>query len=252
MAFTVRNLNIFASFLRGEGVIANNISFSLEKGESLAVVGESGCGKTMTALAVLGLLPDNCRMSGTITLDDTELTSLSNKRLSDLRGKKLVYIPQSGAEYLNPDLKIKTQIYEQLKICGIKGDLHKNVQKLLINAGLEEALITLEKYPFELSGGQCQRVTLALAMAASPELIIADEPMSGVDEQTADRLLDVFFRTFVNCYKILITHNISYAKLCDKILIMRGGVIEDFGKTADIFRSPVSAYTKLLIGGKYA
>lgn len=247
MGLTVENLSTYAKFLNGQSAILENISFSLAMGEKLAIVGESGSGKTMTALAILGLLPENCTFSGQITLDGISLSSLSQKKLSTLRGREIVYIPQSGLEYLNPSLKIKAQLIEQLKLCGVKENLSEYARNLLMQAELEDAVTIMEKYPFELSGGQAQRVMLALALASKPKLVIADEPMSGVDEQTALLLLNKLFTAFDSACLVVITHNVSYAKTCDKIMVLKGGVVQEIGNTCEIIAGPKSDYTKLLL-----
>lgn len=273
----VENLNVDASFLKGTKNIVSNLSFCIERGESLAIVGESGSGKTMTALSLLNLLPDNCEASGNATLNCEAIdvstqnqeangcvtlnretsgvgTSfgiqlLNNKNAKKLRGKEIVYIPHSGVEFLNPSLKIKTQIFESMRLNGMKGRKKMRtdaIEKLQL-VGIDDGAQTLEKYPFELSGGQAQRVLIAIAMCAKPTLLIADEATKGVDEKTADDIWKLMLEKFSSACKIFITHNIEFASRCDKVLVIKDGVVQEYGASHEVFQNPQAEYTKLLL-----
>lgn len=273
----VENLNISASFLKGTKNIISGLSFCIERGESLAIVGESGSGKTMTALSLLNLLPENCVASGVASLncndsgnatlnceasesatlnceidDDATLCGiqlLNNKKAKKLRGKEIVYIPHSGVEFLNPSLKIKTQIFESMRLNGMKDKkkMREDAIEKLQLVGIENCPQTLEKYPFELSGGQAQRVLIAIAMCATPSLLIADEATKGVDEKTADDIWNLMLEKFSGACKIFITHNIEFASRCDKVLILKDGVLQEYGASCEVLQNPQAEYTKLLL-----
>lgn len=243
----VESLKIQAEFLRGSKEIVSPLSFCIESGQTLAVVGESGSGKTMSALALLGILPNNCFASGSAMLDGEQL--ISSRNAAKKRGKEIVFIAQSGAEFLNPSLKIKSQIFESLKINGVKNRREREsiAEKNLELVGFENSGQVLEKYPFELSGGQAQRVTLAIALCSRPKLIIADEATKGVDRETADELRNMLEKYFADACRMYITHNMEFAAECDKLLVLKDGVVREYGKTADILQNPKSEYTRLLL-----
>lgn len=249
MNFEVRDLEITAETSGGEKHIVSNLSFRVKNGESLAIVGNSGCGKTMTALSALQLLPENCRAKGEILLNGNNLLKKTRHEINKIRGTEIVYIPQNGADFLNPCLKIKTQIYESLKKNGARNrnERREKAKKLLINVGLSEADEILNKYPFQLSGGQAQRVVLAISLCANAALVIADEPTKGIDNETANKFLDKLQALFYKTCVIIITHNISVARRCENILVMNDGHAVEYGKSKDVLTSPKSEYTAELL-----
>lgn len=250
MILQVEGLKVKAQFLRGEECILDGMDFCVEQGSVSAIVGESGSGKTMSALALIGLLPANCRAYGHAYLDGVDLLSLSGRRLNAMRGRELVYIPQSGAEFLNPSLKIKTQIYESLKKNGIRGKSALRaaaLEKLVMSGLADDAIDILEKYPHQLSGGQAQRVVLAISLCASAKLVIADEPTKGIDKETAKVFEDGIEKFFPQACVILITHNIKLAGRSKKILVLKDGAVQEYGNTDEVLNNPKSDYTKLLI-----
>lgn len=248
MLFVTEHLTVTAEMAKGSREIVSSVSLCADEGERLAVVGESGSGKTMTALAVLGLLPSNCRATGSVTLDGRELLGLSERKLNAVRGREIFLIPQSGAEFLNPSLKISTQLYETLRKQGIKRkDLKAAACEKLRRAGLDNAEEMLARYPFELSGGQAQRVTLAAACSSDVRLLIADEPTKGIDADTAALFLDGLDALFPHAAIVVITHDISVAARTDRTAVMLGGKIVEYGDTADVLSSPLHPYTRALI-----
>ncbi len=159
-----------------------DVSFSLSSGERLAIIGETGSGKTMLALSILGLLPANVRMqSGCIQMDGAALPS--GKQLQTLRGDKLVYIPQNGAEFLLPTRTVRKQLYDSLKKPGLRARSSRHWrQKSCVLRALTRRRRFWTSIPFQLSGGMAQRVTIALAACSRARLLIADEPTNGLDE----------------------------------------------------------------------
>lgn len=173
---------ISAKLSHGERVLLQDVSLSLFAGERLAVIGETGSGKTMLALSILGLLPANVRMqSGCIQMDGAALPA--RVQLQTLRGDKLVYIPQNGAEFLLPTRTVRKQLYDSLKKLGLpRKEFPASAAEKLRLAGFDAPETILDKYPFQLSGGMAQRVTIALAACSRARLLIADEPTNGLDE----------------------------------------------------------------------
>lgn len=249
MALVADNLSIKAVMADGIKPVVRKLSFEVREGEPLAIVGESGCGKTMTALAMFGLLPDNCTGEGSVKLNGEELIGLSERRINRLRGDSIVYVPQNGADFLNPSLKIITQMGESLRKNGIKNRLVRKyaAANLLQNVGIDDAMNVLNKYPFQISGGQAQRVALAISMCGNPRLVIADEPTKGIDDKTADLFLDKLDEVFSRACIIIITHNIAVARRCAYTLVMKDGVLQEYGKTSDVLDNPQADYTKKLL-----
>ena len=248
MKLSVENLCVSACFADGEAFLLKNVDFCIESGNSLAIVGESGSGKTMLALALLGLLPQNCRATGKAFLDGKDILNMRERAKNALRGDKIVYIPQSGAEFLNPALKIKTQIFESLKKSGVKDSLKSAAIEKLALAGLgDEAEETLEKYPHQISGGQAQRVTLALSLCSHPSLVIADEPTKGLDACAAKAVENGIFNLFSSACVVVITHDLSFASRCENILVLKDGRVVEVGDSHGIIANPKEEYTKELI-----
>ena len=249
MGLSVRELYIEAQLKEGERVpIVQGLSFAVEAGQRLALVGRSGCGKTMTAMAILGLLPGNCHARGSIVVDDQDLFALPEKERRQLLGKKLAFIPQSGADFLNPSLRIRRQMEESLSGNGIARrhyDLH--LQRLLTAVGFPDPQAVLRAYPFQLSGGMAQRVVMAMACAGQPRVVIADEPTRGIDQGNVQHFLRLLDGLFHNSAVLLITHDISVAATCQHILVVRDGQAEEYGPTRQVLQHPASVYTHTLI-----
>lgn len=208
-AFSYACDTLSAKLARGERVLLQDVSFSLSSGERMAVIGETGSGKTMLALSILGLLPANVRMqSGCIQMDGAALPT--GKQLQTLRGDKLVYIPQNGAEFLLPARTVRKQLYDSLKKLSLprKAFPALAAEKLRL-AGFDAPETILDKYPFQLSGGMAQRVTIALAACSRARLLIADEPTNGLDEAGRAQFFALLDSIFPDAAKLIITHDIS-------------------------------------------
>ena len=251
-AFSYACGTISAKLSRGERVLLQDVSFSLSSRERLAVIGETGSGKTMLALSVLGLLPANVRMQGgCLQLDGAALPA--GRQLQALRGDKLVYIPQNGAEFLLPARTVRKQLYDSLKKLGLpRKDFPALAAEKLRLAGFDAPETVLDKYPFQLSGGMAQRVTIALAACSRARLLIADEPTNGLDEAGRAQFFALLDSVFPDAAKLIITHDISVAARCDRVLVLCGGRMLETGASADVLSTPRHPYTKALLAAQVA
>ena len=229
-----------------------DVSFSLSSGERLAVIGETGSGKTMLALSILGLLPANVRMQGgCIQMDGTALPT--GKQLQTLRGDKLVYIPQNGAEFLLPARTVRKQLYDSLKKLSLpQKEFPQLAAEKLRLAGFDRPEDVLDKYSFQLSGGMAQRVTIALAACSRARLLIADEPTNGLDEAGRAQFFALLDSIFPDAAKLIITHDISVAARCDRVLVLCGGQMLETGTSAAVLSAPRHPYTKALLAAQVA
>ena len=238
---------ILARLDRGEKALVQHVRFRICAAERLALIGETGSGKTMTALSVMRLLPENVRMNGgKLLFDGHEL--LQEKSIRPLLGLEIVYIPQNGLEFLNPSRSIKLQLYDNLKKLGIpRSRLRGKAMEALRAAGFDEPGEVLEKYPFQLSGGMAQRVTIALAACSRAKLLIADEPTNGLDGEATKRFFQLLDQVFPEAGKIVITHDIAVASLCERIQVLCGGKTVESGPAAQVLGAPRHPYTRALL-----
>lgn len=243
------------SFL--ENYAVEDVSFSMKKGEILAVIGESGSGKSMTALSIAGLLPPDAVHSGEIWFTGGDgarenLVALSGQERRKRQGKEISMIFQEPMTSLNPVMKIGKQVEEVLVLHTDldKAERRKQVQKALEAAGLEAAEELYEKYPHQLSGGMRQRVMIAMAMVLKPQLMIADEPTTALDGKIQGQILEVLKRiSRENEMGILfISHNLEVVReLADRILVMHDGKVVEAGTPEQIFHAPEKEYTRRLL-----
>ena len=243
---------ISAKLSRSERVLLRDVSFSLSSVERLAIIGETGSGKTLLALSILGLLPANVRMQGgQIRLDGEALPS--GKQLQSLRGDRLVYIPQNGAEFLLPTRTVRAQLYDSLKKLGLpRKEFPALAAEKLRLSGFDVPETILDKYPFQLSGGMAQRVTIALAACSRARLLIADEPTNGLDEAGRAQFFALLDSIFPDAAKLIITHDISVASRCDRVLVLCGGRMLETGESAAVLSTPRHPYTKALLAAQVA
>lgn len=250
---TVKNLNIGFNLLDGFVEAIHSVSFDLKKGETLAIVGESGCGKTISTMSVLRLLPENSKItSGEIIYNGQDLLKLSEKDMQKIRGKKIALIPQDPMTSLNPLYTIGNQLLEIIELHqGIKG---KEAEKLAIEAlekvKIPDAKEKLQAYPHEFSGGMKQRVIIAMALACRAEIIIADEPTTALDVTVQAQIMDLLdeIKKKNNLSLILITHDLGIvSQYADKIAVMYAGHIVEFAHKEQLFKNPKHPYTKALL-----
>ncbi|MBX9742106.1 MAG: ABC transporter ATP-binding protein [Chthoniobacterales bacterium] len=229
------------------------VSFSLKKGETLAIVGESGSGKSVTALAITRLLstPPAVYQGGSIRFQGTELLTLSEKELCKFRWGKIAYVFQEASTSLNPVYSIRSQIAESLRLHRpeIK-DTDAEIIRWLEIVGITNPETRLKSYPHQLSGGMQQRVMIAMALSAQPDLLIADEPTTALDVTIQAQILTKLqeLEQQLGMAMILITHNFSIIRgLAKKVAVMHRGRIVEFGETDQILQNPQHPYTKALI-----
>ena len=238
---------IGAQLDRTQKMLVQDVTIRLNSGETLALVGESGSGKTILAQSLMGVLPPNVhRHGGKIFICGKEI--VHEKQLRAMLGKEIVYIPQNGYEFLNPTRTVRKHLYDSLARIAVPAGKRATVAlEKLEQAGFSEPKSVIDRYPFELSGGMAQRVTIALALCSRAKLLIADEPTNGLDETAKARFMHLLGTLFPEAGKLVVTHDISVAAMCDRILVLCRGRAMETGKATDVLTSPYHPYTKSLL-----
>jgi peptide/nickel transport system ATP-binding protein len=237
---------------RGEVKAVDNVSFSLNKGETVAVIGESGCGKSSLAKSLIRVLPRNISVyKGTVLLDGLNLMELDEKTFEkEIRWTKITYIPQAALNSLNPVIKIGDQMIEPLVIRNktSKNKALEMAAKTLRSLGITEEF--LYRYPFELSGGMRQRVIIAMSLMVKPELMLLDEPTSSLDVLTQANIMNLMkkIKEELKPSMIFITHDVSLSsELADKIAVMYAGQIVEFNIADKFYHDPAHPYSRKLM-----
>jgi peptide/nickel transport system ATP-binding protein len=248
----IQNLKVSFSTPRGKQVAVNGISFHLNPGETLALVGESGCGKTVSALSILRLLPEPPAeiSSGKIIFAGKDLLSLEFKELQDIRGRSISMIFQDPMTSLNPVLTVGEQIAETLlrhTTMNRQETLEKSAD-LLSQVELPSPKEKLNYYPHQLSGGMRQRVMIAMALACSPKVLIADEPTTALDVLIQAQILELLENLKKEMSILIITHDLGVVtEIAQRVLVMYAGEIVESGPTEALLKNPFHPYTKGLI-----
>lgn len=244
--------NLQTSFFTyaGEVKAVSGVSFYIDEGEAVGIVGESGCGKSVTVQSIMRLIPNppGKIVGGEIRFQGKDIAKLSEKEMQKVRGKSMGMIFQDPMTSLNPVLKVGYQMAEVLQWHeGIsKKEALDRSEKYLDMVGISNARKRLDQYPHEFSGGMRQRVMIAMALLCNPNLLIADEPTTALDVTIQAQILDLMreLKEKINTSIILITHDLGVvAGLCSRIIVMYGGKIVESGTTTDIFRNPQHPYT---------
>jgi peptide/nickel transport system ATP-binding protein len=229
------------------------VTFDVGSHEVVAVVGESGSGKTVTAMSILGLLPHNATVTGSIRFAGQDLVGLSSKALGPYRGSRIAMIFQDPVAALNPVFSIGYQLAQVVRLREPRlsgAAVRQRVIELLELVEIETPVGRLKHYPHEFSGGQCQRLVIAMALAGRPQLLIADEPTTALDVTVQAEILDVLRRIQdrLESSVLLITHNMGVvADLADRVVVMRSGAVVEINTCAELFTHPQADYTKALL-----
>jgi peptide/nickel transport system ATP-binding protein len=237
----------------GDAPVVDHMSFTIGAGETLALVGESGCGKSLTARAVMGLLPPVARRrAGTIELDGRDIAPLDEAGMAAIRGDVMSMIFQEPSASLNPLMTVGRQIIEALVTHRRtdRGSAIKAALAMLEEVGIADAAQRMRQYPFELSGGMCQRVMIAIALICRPRLLIADEPTTALDVTIQAQILALIkrLRQDTGTGLLLITHDMGVvADMADRICVMYAGRVVEEGDVFALFRHQRHPYTKLLL-----
>ncbi len=249
----VEGLQVQFQTKKGVNTSVDGVSFSIGKGEILGIVGESGCGKSVTSLSILQLLGTNAKISqGSIKLSGRELLGLSEEEMCKIRGNEIAMIFQDPMTALNPTLTIGEQLIEPLVIHQgySKADARKEAVEVLKKVGIAAPEKQMKEYPHQLSGGMRQRVMIAMAVSCAPKLLIADEPTTALDVTIQAQILELMLELRQNMETaiILITHDMGVvAETADNILVLYAGKVVEYGSVKDIFNAPKHPYTQGLL-----
>ena len=234
-------------------LILDTINLSIEEDEFLALIGESGAGKSILANIIMRLMPAGANLTGNIIFDQKNLTHHNQKQMQNLRGNQIAIIAQNAAESLNPLQKIKTQLRETLSLHQKiptqeipAGEIHQKMLMMLKQVRLDAAEEILEKLPFQLSGGQSQRVMIAMALAHRPKLLIADEPTTALDVNLQAEILNLLLslKKEIGMACLFITHNLDIMRnIAGRIAVIDHGKIIEQGKALDILQNPKTKLT---------
>ncbi|MDP2900317.1 MAG: ABC transporter ATP-binding protein [Candidatus Bathyarchaeota archaeon] len=249
----VRDLKMYYSTMRGDVKAVDDVSFAIEKGESLGLAGESGCGKTSVALALMKLYPSNAKiLSGEVLLDGVDILKMSDEEIRrEVRWRRISMVPQAAMTALNPVFTIKDQIVEAILTHEdvSEKEAGERAVELLRRVGIDPSRAS--NYPHEFSGGMKQRAMMAMALSCNPDLVIADEPTTALDVIVQAQVLKEIkkLQKELGLSMILISHDLSVvAETCDKTIIMYAGNIAEDSTTLEIFRHPLHPYSIGLIG----
>ncbi len=251
----VSGLRISLPTRRGRALAVRGLDFSLARGDTLGLIGESGCGKSLTALALMGLLPEGAQASGSIRFDGQELLGLDDRALCRLRGNRMAMVFQEPMTALNPVHAIGRQVAEPLRLHqGLTArQARAEAVALLERVGIAQAAQRLDAYPHQFSGGQRQRITIAMALACGPDLLIADEPTTALDVTLQRQILELI-RGLVaerGMALVLISHDLGViAQTVRRTLVMYGGTVVESGPTRAVFGAQAHPYTQGLFAAR--
>ncbi|MCK6421349.1 MAG: ABC transporter ATP-binding protein [Aquabacterium sp.] len=251
----VRDLRVALQTPRGPALALRGLDFAIARGQTLGLIGESGCGKSITALALMGLLPEGAQVSGSIALDGHELVDLPEDDWCTLRGNRMAMVFQEPMTALNPLHPIGRQIGESLRLHrGLDGAAARaQALRLLERVQLPQAARRLDAYPHQLSGGQRQRVVIAIALACGPDLLVADEPTTALDVTIQREVLDLIAELVAEdgMALLLISHDLGVmAQTVQHMMVMYGGTVVESGPTAEVFARLAHPYTRGLFAAR--
>lgn len=251
--------NLETHFNTGEGIVkaVNNVSFKIKEGETVCVVGESGCGKSVTAMSLMRLIPSppGKIVGGEIFFDGKDVLKFTEKELMEMRGNDISVIFQEPMTSLNPVFKIGEQICEAIILHQhlSKDEAEKKAIEVLKIIGIARAEEIMKSYPHELSGGMRQRIMIAMAVCCNPKLLIADEPTTALDVTIQAQILDLMrdIKEKLNTSILLITHDLGVvAEMADYVVVMYAGKVIEEAPVIELFKNPLHPYTKGLLKSK--
>ena len=249
----VENLSVDIATRNGKLHAVRQVSFHVKRGETLCIVGESGCGKSMTALAIMGLLPKTAhRQADRLTFMDEDLSRASPQRVNALRGSRMAMIFQEPMTALNPAYTIGEQLMESYlhhRKCT-QTEAHDRAVELLGKVGIASAAERLGQYPHQLSGGLRQRVMIAMALMCSPDLLVADEPSTALDVTIQAQILRLLadLQKELGIAMVLITHDLGVvARIANRVVVMYAGEVVEEGSAVELFSTPHHPYTRGLL-----
>ena len=249
----VRSLKTWLYTTRGVVHAVDGVDIKVHAGEKVGLVGESGCGKSMTARSILRLLPSPPAriVAGQVRLEGRDLVPLAEPEMEQMRGARIAMVFQDPLSYLNPRMRIGDQIGEAAWLHQPDADVASLIAEALDRVGLQSDRAFQRRYPHELSGGMRQRVLIAIALACKPSLLIADEPTTALDVTLQAQIMDLLRRLSdeLNLALLLITHDMGVvAELCDRVYVMYAGQVIEHGDCMSIFTHPRHPYTQALLG----
>ncbi|MBB4105437.1 ABC transporter ATP-binding protein [Allorhizobium borbori] len=229
--------------------VLHGIDLDVKRGEAIGLVGESGCGKSVTWLAALGLLPGKARISGSVQIDGRELVGQPRSAFEAVRGGRIAMIFQDPSSSLNPVLRIGRQITEALALHrNLKGEAARTeALRLMDMVGIPDARRRFDLFPHEFSGGQCQRLMIAMALAGDPDLLVADEPTTALDATIQAQILDLLIalRRETGMATVFISHDLgAVSQVCERVLVMYAGRVVEQGEIGALFDAPRHPYTR--------
>ena len=247
---TVKDLKTYFFTASGVSKAVDGVSFTLKKGETMGIVGESGSGKSVTASSIIRLLPPKIGriVEGTIDLEGKKIIKLNKKELLNFRGKDIAVIFQDPMTSLDPVFKIGNQMVEM--ICAHQDVSKEEARKMAVEAlkkvGIPQPEKRMESYPYELSGGMCQRVIIAMAVCCKPKMVIADEPTTALDVTVQAQVLELLqeLQDEMDTSILLITHNLGVVwKMCDTVMVLYAGKTVEYADTKTLYAQPLHPYT---------
>ncbi|MDD4523363.1 MAG: ABC transporter ATP-binding protein [Methanosarcina sp.] len=245
----IRGLSVTFDTLQGPFKAIEGIDLDVEELDTLAIVGESGCGKSVLGHATMRLLDDIAIVRGSVIYRGREVYAMSRKELLEMRGKAISLVPQSPSASFNPVIRIGKQITELIEKAGVEHGMEAEQRALtyLEYVGFSDPHAIFDSYPHRMSGGMCERALIAMSTSTEPDLIIADEPTKGLDALSRKNILDMLHRMTAGSSLIMITHDLKAAAMCKRVAVMYSGEIVEIGPTQVVLEHPAHHYTRGLI-----
>jgi peptide/nickel transport system ATP-binding protein len=246
---SVKDLSVTFDTLQGPFKAIEGIDLDVDERDTLAIVGESGCGKSVLGHATMRLLDDIATVAGSVKYRDREVYGMSRDELLKMRGKAISLVPQSPSTSFNPVIRIGKQITELIEKAGVAHgrEAERRALDYLGRVGFPEPRAIFDSYPHRLSGGMCERALIAMSASTEPDLIIADEPTKGLDALSRKNILDMLHKMTAGSTLIMITHDFKAAATCKRIAVMYSGEIVEAGLTRTVLENPAHRYTRGLI-----